>query len=274
MTALLPCFTKPLACAGAIILAWTIGVALAAPLLPLPNPAETELASRLQPPGTPGHWLGTDLLGRDILSRLIWGTRLSLAVAAAATALAAIAGSGIGLWAGFYGGKVDAWLMRSMDVVMALPYLLLALAIVAALGPGLANALLAIAVVNIPFFARAVRGATVVLRHRPFVAASRVCGRKPIGVLLLHVLPNVFPVILITASTTLGWMLLETAGLSFLGLGARPPTADLGSMLGEGRMLMLIAPHLALLPGVVIFVVVAAINLLADGLRDLLDPRA
>jgi len=264
---------RPFAAVGGGILLFSVLLALVAPILPLDDPAATDLAGRLQSPGSPGHWLGTDLLGRDILSRLIWGTRLSLAVAAAATAIAAVCGSLIGLVAGYFGGKIDAFFMRSIDLLMALPYLLLALAIVATLGPGLLNALIAIAIVNIPFFARAVRGSTVLLRSRQFVDASRVCGRPEVGILFRQVLPNVLPVIIITVATTLGWMILETAGLSFLGLGAQPPKADLGSMLGEGRKLMLIAPHLALLPGVVVFVLVMGLNLFADGLRDVLDPR-
>ncbi len=265
---------RKFAAAGGAILLVAVFISLIAPMLPLADPAATDLANRLQPPGTEGHWLGTDLLGRDILSRLIHGTRLSMAVAAAATLLAAGVGSVIGICAGYFGGRLDGALMRSIDLLMALPYLLLALCIVAVLGPGLFNALLAISVVNIPFFARTVRGATVLLRGRQFVEASRVCGRTEPGILLNQVLPNVVPVILITSATTLGWMILETAGLSFLGLGAQPPQADLGAMLGEGRKLMLIAPHLALLPGAVVFILVMGINLFADGLRDVLDPRA
>ena len=264
---------NPLAISGAFILAIIVLIALAAPILPLPNPAETELSARLLPPGSEGHWLGTDLLGRDILSRLVWGTRLSLAVALVATAVSAALGSLIGVVAGYAGGKVDGFLMRGIDMVMAFPYLLLALAIVAILGPGLTNALLAISIVNIPFFARTVRGTTISLRVRQFVSAARVCGRSDSGIVLSHIFPNVVPVIIITIATTLGWMILETAGLSFLGLGAQPPVADLGSMLGEGRKLMLIKPWLALLPGAVVFIIVMGINLVADGLRDALDPR-
>jgi peptide/nickel transport system permease protein len=266
-------FQNPLGVTGATILFATLALVAAAPLWPLPDPAATELTARLQPPGTPGHPLGTDLLGRDILSRLIWGTRLSLAVAAAATVIAAATGSAIGLVAGYFGGRWDAVLMRGIDTVMAFPYLLLALAIVAVLGPGLMNALVAIAVVNIPFFARTVRGTTVGLVRRDFVDTARMSGRSGMGILVGEILPNVAPVIIITMAATLGWMILETAGLSFLGLGAQPPQADLGSMLGEGRKLLLITPHLALLPGLVVFVLVMGINLAGDALRDALDPR-
>ena len=249
-------------------------LALLAPILPLQDPNATNPANRLlRPFADPAHWLGTDQLGRDLLSRLIWGLRVSLAVGIAATLAAALIGSLIGLLAAYFGRWTDMALMRSIDVVMAFPYLLLALAIVAVLGPGLMNALLAIAVVNIPFFARAVRGSTLSLIERDFIEAARKSGYSHARILFSELLPNVLPVIIITMSTTLGWMILETAGLSFLGLGAQPPQADLGSMLGDGRRLLLTAPHVAFLPGLTILLLVIGINLLGDGLRDLLDPR-
>jgi ABC-type glutathione transport system ATPase component/ABC-type dipeptide/oligopeptide/nickel transport system permease subunit len=263
----------PVGFIGAAVVLVVAVVSLLAPVLPIVDPAATELSARLLPPGSPEHLLGTDLLGRDILSRLVWGTRLSLVVALAATLIAAITGSAIGLVAGYFGNRTDSILMRGIDVLMAFPYLLLALAIVAALGPGLFNALVAIAVVNIPFFARTVRGVTVGLVKRDFVDTARMSGRGEWSILAGEILPNVLPVIVITSATTLGWMILETAGLSFLGLGAQPPKVDLGSMLGESRKLLLVKPHLALLPGAVVFVVVMGINLLGDGLRDILDPR-
>ncbi|MFC3228395.1 dipeptide/oligopeptide/nickel ABC transporter permease/ATP-binding protein [Marinibaculum pumilum] len=264
---------NPLAAAGLAVLALVALVALAAPLLPLPDPAATALGQRLLPPLSPGHPLGTDALGRDLLSRLVWGTRLSLAVALAATLAAALLGSLTGLVAGFAGGAVDGGLMRFVDLLMAFPYILLALAIVAVLGPGLFHALLAIAAVNVPFFARTVRGATLGLARRDFVDAARLGGAGPLALLATEILPNVLPVIVVTASTSFGWMILETAGLSFLGLGAQPPLADLGAMLGEARKVMFIAPHVSLVPGVMVFVIVMAINLAGDGLRDALDPR-
>ena len=256
----------------AIVVAFAL-TALAAPVLPLADPDATAPPDRLQPPFSPGAWLGTDQLGRDLLARLIWGARVSLAVGVAATLAAAVLGSTIGLLAAYFGGVLDQLLMRLIDMIMAFPYLLLALAIVAALGPGLFNALLAISVVNIPFFARSVRGATLGLVRREFIDAARLAGFSHTRIVLDELLPNVLPVVVITMSTTLGWMILETAGLSFLGLGAQPPTADLGSMLGDGRDLLLTAPQVAVLPGVAILVLVIGINLVGDGLRDLLDPR-
>ncbi|MCU5774348.1 dipeptide/oligopeptide/nickel ABC transporter permease/ATP-binding protein [Erwiniaceae bacterium BAC15a-03b] len=262
-----------LATLGLIILLIALITALCAPLLPLADPDATDLLQRLLPPLSPGHLLGTDPLGRDVLSRLIWGTRISLAVGISATLLAAFFGTLIGLIAGYAGGKADSLLMRLIDMLMAFPYILLALVIVAVLGPGLLNALYAIAVVNIPFFARNIRGLTVGLRQRDFVQAARLSGKNHRQILLSEVLPNVLPVIVVTMSTTVGWMILETAGLSFLGLGAQPPAADLGSMLGQGRAQMFSAPHVSLVPGIMIFLLVMSFNLLGDGIRDLLDPR-
>ena len=262
-----------LAVIGLAIVAIIVLISLLAPLLPLADPDVTDLGNRLKPPFQSGHILGTDHLGRDMLSRLIWGTRVSLLVGVIATFVAAVVGSFLGIVAGFYGKLVDNILMRGIDMLMAFPYMLLALAIVAALGPGLMNALFAIAIVNIPFFARNVRGVTVGQVGRDYIDAARLNGQPDAVILFSELLPNVMPVIIITISTTIGWMILETAGLSFLGLGAQPPQADLGSMLGEGRKMLMTAPHEATLPGLVILFLVIGINLLGDGLRDILDPR-
>lgn len=262
-----------LATLGLIMLVLVAGAALAAPLLPLPDPDATDLLNRLLRPFSPGHWLGTDPLGRDMLSRLLWGTRVSLAMGVCATLLAALFGTLIGLVAGYAGGKTDSLLMRLIDMLMAFPYILLALVIVTVLGPGLLNALYAISVVNIPFFARNIRGLTVGLRQRDFIQASRLSGKNHLQILLTEVLPNMMPVVVVTMSTTVGWMILETAGLSFLGLGTQPPNADLGSMLGQGRAQMFSAPHVSIVPGLTIFILVMSFNLLGDGVRDLLDPR-
>ena len=262
-----------LASAGLALLAAILLLVLITPILPLADPDVTEPANRLLRPLAPDHLLGTDHLGRDILSRLLWGSGTSLLVGLMATLVAAFFGSLIGILAGYFGGWLDGVLMRGVDMVMAFPYILLALAIVAALGPGLLNALYAIAVVNIPFFARNIRGVTLGLVRREFVDAARLSGKSNAAILVTEILPNVLPVIVITMSTTLGWMILETAGLSFLGLGAQPPQADLGSMLGEGRKLLITAPHVSIIPGVMIFLLVVSINVLGDGIRDVLDPR-
>ena len=262
-----------LAMAGGIVLALVILLVLLTPILPLADPDVTDTGNRFKPPFSEGALLGTDHLGRDLLSRLLWGTQLSLAVGFAAAIIAATLGAAIGIIAGFYGGRTDNIIMRGVDMLMAFPYILLALAIVAALGPGLFNALIAVAAVNVPFFARNIRGITVGIAHKEFVDAARLAGMSNARIILTEVLPNVIPVIIIAMSTTIGWMILETAGLSFLGLGSQPPQADLGSMLGEARSALISNPHTSIVPGVMILVIVMSINLLGDGVRDALDPR-
>ncbi|ART99729.1 dipeptide/oligopeptide/nickel ABC transporter permease/ATP-binding protein [Yoonia vestfoldensis] len=266
-------FRNRLAGFGAVVLGVIVVLALLTPLLPLHPPNETNTANRFLRPLSEGHWLGTDHLGRDLLSRLMWGTRLSLAVGFAAALVAGLLGAMIGVIAGFYGGRTDNVTMRGIDMLMAFPYILLALAIVAVLGPGLFNALVAVAVVNIPFFARNIRGVTVGIAHREFIDAARLAGMGNTRILLTEVVPNIIPVIVIAMSTTIGWMILETAGLSFLGLGSQPPQADLGSMLGEARAALISAPHTSIVPGVMILLIVMSVNLLGDGIRDALDPR-
>ena len=262
-----------LALAGLIVMGLVVLLALVTPLLPLPDPDVTDTGNRFLPPFSEGALLGTDHLGRDQLSRLLWGTRLSLAVGFAAATIAAALGAAVGIIAGYYGGRVDNLIMRGVDMLMAFPYILLALAIVAALGPGLLNALIAVAAVNIPFFARNIRGITVGIANKEFVDAARLAGMNDARIILSEVLPNVIPVIVIAMSTTVGWMILETAGLSFLGLGSQPPQADLGSMLGEARAALITSPHTSVVPGAMILIIVMAINLLGDGVRDALDPR-
>jgi peptide/nickel transport system permease protein len=262
-----------LALAGLIVIGIVVVLALITPLLPLADPDVTDTPNRFLPPFSEGALLGTDHLGRDLLSRLMWGTRLSLAVGFAAAIIAATIGAAIGIIAGYYGGRTDNVIMRGVDMLMAFPYILLALAIVAALGPGLMNALIAVAAVNIPFFARNIRGITVGIAHKEFVDAARLSGMSDARIILTEVLPNVIPVIVIAMSTTIGWMILETAGLSFLGLGSQPPQADLGSMLGEARSALITNPHTSVVPGLMILIIVMAINLLGDGVRDALDPR-
>ncbi|MCA0872815.1 dipeptide/oligopeptide/nickel ABC transporter permease/ATP-binding protein [Seohaeicola saemankumensis] len=262
-----------LALAGAVVIVTVVLLALVTPLLPLANPDATNTAIRFQRPFQGEALLGTDHLGRDLLSRLLWGTRLSLAVGFTAAVAAATLGATIGIIAGYYGGRTDNIIMRGVDMLMAFPYILLALAIVAALGPGLMNALIAVAAVNIPFFARNIRGVTVGIAHKEFVDAARLSGLSNARIIVSEVLPNVIPVVVVAMSTTIGWMILETAGLSFLGLGSQPPQADLGSMLGEARSALITNPHTSLVPGLMILVIVMAINLLGDGVRDALDPR-
>jgi peptide/nickel transport system permease protein len=256
----------------AIVLVMAL-MAVLAPALPLPDPNRTQPSRRLAPPLTPGYPLGSDHLGRDLLSRVIWGARVSLTVGVVATLLAMVAGTAVGLVTGFYGGVTDNLVMRGIDLVMAFPYILLAMLLVAALGPGLVNAMIAVAVVNVSFYARGVRAAVLLLREQEFVEAARAVGGTEWRVLGRHILPGIVGPILVFVSMNIGVMITESAGLSFIGLGAQPPTADWGTMLADGRQFITVAAHVAAIPGLAIFILVLGCNLLGDGLRDALDPR-
>ena len=259
--------------AGAVVVALIVTMAGLAPLLPLPDPNRTQPSARLAAPLTPGHPLGSDHLGRDLLARVIWGARVSLTVGVLATLLAMLAGTGIGLVTGFYGGLTDNLVMRGIDLVMAFPYILLAMLLVAALGPGLVNAMIAVALVNVSFYARGVRAAVLLLREQEFVEAARAVGSTEGRILRRHVLPGILGPILVFVSMNIGVMITESAGLSFIGLGAQPPTADWGTMLADGRQFITVAAHVAAIPGLAIFLLVLGCNLVGDGLRDALDPR-
>jgi peptide/nickel transport system permease protein len=262
----------PMFSIGLAIVLLVVLVALLAPLLPLRDPNITAPARRLGGPGANAFILGTDQLGRDLLSRLIWGARVSIAVAVVAASLAFVVGGSVGLIAGYYGGAVDNLLMRLIDILMAFPYVLLAIAVVAALGPGLVNALIAIAIVNISFYARGVRAAVLVIRRMAFVDAARAIGASDLHLLVREVFPSVAPPLLVFVTLNIGALVVETAGLSFIGLGAQPPTADWGTMLADGRQFMMTAPHVALIPGVAVLALVWGLNMVGDGLRDMLDP--
>jgi peptide/nickel transport system permease protein len=263
---------RPLLTVGLVLVLIIVLIAAVAPLLPLRDPNVTAPARRLAGAGVSGYLLGSDQLGRDLLSRLVWGARVSMVVAAVAAAVAFIVGGAIGLLAGFYGKLVDNVLMRLIDILMAFPYVLLAIALVAALGPGLLNALIAIASVNISFYARGVRAAVMVVRRAAFIEASRALGASDARILLQEVLPNIAPPLLVFLTLNVGALIVETAGLSFIGLGAQPPTADLGTMLADGRQFMMTAPHVAAIPGVAVLALVWGLNMVGDGLRDMLDP--
>jgi peptide/nickel transport system permease protein len=258
---------------GLALVAVLGAAALLAPLLAPHDPDAIDTARRLARPLTTGHPLGTDEFGRDLLSRLLHGARTSLVVGLAATALAAAAGSICGLLAGFVGRWVDQVVMRSIDTLMAFPYFLLAIAIIATLGPGLVNGMVAVAIVNIPFYGRIVRATVLAVKQTEYVEAARALGVSELRLSLTHVLRNCLAPLIVAVTLNVGGMITALAGLSFLGLGVQPPTSDWGSMLSSSRQYMNVAPHVAALPGLAIFLAVLGFNLLGDGLRDALDPR-
>ena len=260
---------------GGVVIVLLIGVlCAAAPLIAPYDPDAVDAAIRLAPVGSAGHVLGTDDLGRDILSRLIWGGRVSLVVGPLPVAIAVLVGVLLGAFAGYVGGAADGFVMRCLDVMLAFPAYLLAIAIVSALGAGLSNAILAIAIISSASFARLVRGSVLSLREREFIFAARLAGARDAHIVWRHVLPNVLSPVIVFATLEAGRTIIFAAGLSFLGLGAQPPTAEWGAMLSQGRGLLNVAPHVASLPGVAILVVSLGLNLFGDGLRDALDPRS
>jgi len=258
---------------GLVLVVVLGAAAVLAPLLAPHDPNLIDTARRLARPLTAGHVLGTDEFGRDLLSRLLYGARTSLVVGLAATALAAAAGSLCGLLAGFVGRWVDQLVMRSIDTLMAFPYFLLAIAIIATLGPGLVNGMVAVAIVNIPFYGRIVRATVLAVKQTEYVEAARALGVSEVRLSLTHVLRNCLAPVIVAVTLNVGGMITALAGLSFLGLGVQPPTSDWGSMLSSSRQYMNVAPHVAALPGLAIFLAVLGFNLLGDGLRDALDPR-
>lgn len=256
----------------AVMVAFVVA-GLFAPFLAPQDPNAQDLVARLQPPMSPDHLLGTDSLGRDVLSRLIYGTRVSLVVGFAAVVISGLLGVAIGLLSGYFGGWTDSVFMRIVDAWLAFPFLLMAIAIVAILGPGLTNIVIALVVTSWVVYARLVRGETLSLREREFVLSSRGLGASRLALMAKHILPNILPPILVVATLELGVVIVTEASLSFLGLGADASQPSWGSMLADGRAYITQAWWLATLPGLAIFVVVLAVNVLGDGVRDALDPR-
>ncbi len=248
-------------------------LAIIAPLLPLPPPNTPNARLRLSIPGENGFVLGSDTLGRSILSRIIWGGQISLGVAMLASGTAMLLGLPTGLVAGYYGGRVDDILMRLTDVFMAFPIVLLAITIIAALGTGLSNAMLAAGIAGYPLYARVVRGSVLTVREMEYVVAARAIGASNPRIMLRHLLPNVLAPLIVTFTLDVGNMIILTSSLSFLGLGTQPPNSDWGNMIAAGRTHIRTAPHLVLMPGTAVFLVVLALNIAGDALRDALDPR-
>lgn len=260
------------AMAGLIALVLFVTVAVAAPFVAPRNPTTVNARSILASPSR-DHWLGTDNLGRDVASRLIYGTRWTLGTAALAAIAIVFIGVFVGLIAGYFGGLIDDLLMRIVDVLLAFPSLVLALAIVGTLGPSLRNVMIGMIAVWWVDYARVIRGLTISMREREFVASAHCVGASAPHIIFRHILPNVIPSVIVLATLEFGTLMLAISGLSFLGLGAQPPTPEWGTMLNNGRPFFQRAPQLMLYPGFAITLTVIACNLVGDGLRDVLDPR-
>ncbi len=259
---------------AAVFLLLVFASALLAPWISPDNPNVASDQLRFAPPFTAGHILGTDEQGRDMLSRLLWGGRVSLLVGLVPVVIASTAGLLLGLIAGYAGGIVDTLIMRTLDVLFAFPMVLLAIAIAGVLTPGLSTEIIAIAVVLIPYVGRLARTSTLSVVAMPFIEAARAAGASRTALLARYVTPNVLPPLLVYATTLVGLMIVVGSGLSFLGLGVQPPTADWGAMVSEGREVLATAPLVTLIPGLVIVIVSLAFNFIGDGLRDALDPRS
>jgi peptide/nickel transport system permease protein len=255
----------------AIVLAFLF-LTVAAPLLVPYDPYDQDLSNALSPPSAQ-HLFGADQYGRDVFSRVLYGSRTALLAIVVADGLALVLGSALGLIGGFIGGAVDALVMRMVDVLLAFPYLLLALIIVAALGPSLTNSMIAIGIVYTPQYARLIRGQVLSVRALDYVRAARAIGTPRWRIMMRHVLPNSFGPVIVMATLQAGSVVVETAGLSFLGLGAQPPSPDWGALLADGHNYFLTAWWIATFPGLAIFCVVLGFNLIGDALRDQFDPR-
>ncbi len=266
------------AVAGMVLVVFFFITAIFAPLISPHNPNETALYDQLKPPvwhdkGTTKNILGTDQLGRDILSRLIYGARVSLMVSVVSVGLAFSLGTFLGSVAGYYKGKLDSIIMRVMDIILAFPYLLLAIVVVAYLGPSLQNSMMAIGITYIPRFARIVRGSVLEECEKDYVTAARAIGAGDLRIIFLAILPNCLGPLIVQTTLSFASAILDAAALSFLGLGAQPPTPEWGAMIARSRSLILRASWVMTFPGIAILLAVLGFNLFGDGLRDALDPR-
>ena len=257
---------------GGVLVMVEIVVAILAPYLAPFDPLDQDLKSVLLPPLTSGHLMGTDDLGRDILSRIIYGARISLLVGVAVVGIATVVGVPVGAAAG-YSPRLDRWISLGVDILLAFPGILLALAIVAALGPGLINVMIAVGIYSMPMYIRVVRAQVLALKEREFTTAARAIGVRETGILFRHIMPNCMGPVIVQATINVGTAILSAAALSFLGVGVQPPTPEWGAMLSRSRVYVVTAPHAVTFPGLAIMSVVLGFNLLGDGLRDALDPR-
>ena len=258
---------------GTSIVIFFVLVAIFAPLLAPHDPLYVSIANRFQGLFSPSHILGTDNLGRDVLSRIIHGARVSLTVGITATAIGATIGTIIGIISGYYGGKADSIIMRLIDVMLAFPGLMLAFGLVAALGSSTFNVILAIAVFAVPTFARIVRASTLDVAKLEYIDAIRAVGAGDLRIIFLHILPNILSPIIVQATLNVGTAITGAAALAFLGVGTPPPTPDWGIMITQGREALHLHPRLVIMPGIAIFLLVVGINLFGNGLRDVLQPK-
>jgi ABC-type dipeptide/oligopeptide/nickel transport system permease subunit len=263
----------PGATIGGVMLAAILGLAVFSPWLAPYGWNDIGIAPSLSPPSL-ACWFGTDLYGRDIFSRVIAGGRYSIAIGLLTLVLSMTAGSLVGMILGYSGGRIDAWGSRAIDVLLGLPALVIAIMIVSVLGVGLVNVAIAVALAQTPHYARIIRSATIMLRRTLFIDAARAIGAGPLSITFRHLLPNVAPTLIVVATLNLGEAILATSTLSFLGLGAQPPTPEWGAMLADGQPFMRYAPGLMIFPGIAIFLTVIAVNLLGNRLSQILNPRS
>lgn len=262
------------AMAGLVIIAVFVLLALCADLIADYDTVviAQNIEQRLQPPSSQ-HWFGTDNYGRDIFARVIHGSRMSLTIGVVSTVVSVLCGGILGALAGFYGGKVDNIISRIMDALLCIPAILMALCIIAALGPGLVNLMIAITISQVPGFTRLIRSVIMTLRDQDYVEAARSCGTSDVRIICRHIIPNALGPIIVQATMAMADMILTAAGLSFIGMGIAPPTPEWGTMLSEGREQIRNAPYMITFPGIAIVLSALSFNMLGDGLRDALDPR-
>ncbi len=258
---------------GGCLIIMVILVAIFAPLLAPHDPDAIYYDAVLASPGTQGHLLGTDTVGRDLLSRIVYGARVSVVVGSVAVGISLALGLTVGLIAGFFGGFIESMLMRVVDIFLAFPVILLAIAIMGVLGPSLLNVIIALGFVGWAQYARLVRGEVLSVKEREFVESGRAIGASSLRLILVYILPNVMAPVIVIATFGMATAILAEASLSFLGLGIQPPTSSWGSILADGRTLMRGAPHVTIFPGIAIALTILGLNFLGDGLRDAFDPR-
>ena len=263
---------SPLAMFGLAIIFVLVFCAIFAEVISPYSPIKQDLMHMFETPSS-SHWLGTDEFGRDILSRLIYGARVSLQVGFIAVGIALITGGMLGAISGYYSGKLDNIIMRVMDVLLSIPQTLLAIAIVAALGPSLMNLMIAVGISAVPTYARIVRGSVLSIRSMEFIEAARAAGSSDLRIILKHIIPNSMAPIIVQSTLGVASAILNAAGLSFIGLGIQPPNPEWGAMLSGGRQYIRDFPHMTLYPGLAIMLTILALNFLGDGLRDALDPK-